>query len=88
MNSDAMFSETGTFPIAHFKREQDEDVLTNLVLRLVDTTKQPRWTPTVRYLVITPKQPRWTPTVRISFAEPTLPLNLTLTLTLTLTPNP
>ena len=48
MNSDAMFSETGTFPIAHFKREQDEDVLTNLVLRLVDTTKQPRWTPTVR----------------------------------------
>ena len=55
MNSDAMFSETGTFPIAHFKREQDEDVLTNLVLRLVDTTKQPRWTPTVRYLVITPQ---------------------------------
>ena len=65
MNSDAMFSETGTFPIAHFKREQDEDVLTNLVLRLVDTTKQPRWTPTVR----------------ISLSEPTLALALALTLT-------
>ena len=65
VNSDAMFSETGTFPIAHFKREQDEDVLTNLVLRLVDTTKQPRWTPTVR----------------ISLSEPTLALALALTLT-------
>ena len=67
VNSDAMFSETGTFPIAHFKREQDEDVLTNLVLRLVDTTKQPRWTPTVR----------------ISLSELTLTLTLTPTLTLT-----
>ena len=43
-----MFSESGNFPIANFRREQDEDVLTNLVLQLVDTMKRPRWTPTVR----------------------------------------
>jgi len=48
VNSDTMFSEAGTFPIARFKREQDEDVVTNLVLRLVDTMKRPRWAPTVR----------------------------------------
>ena len=31
-----MFSESGNFPIANFRREQDEDVLTNLVLQLVE----------------------------------------------------
>ena len=48
--------------IKHGQDKEDKDVLTNLVLQLVDTMQRPRWTPAVRIAATPPLVPSPNPT--------------------------